>query len=271
MGWVRSGRYCRNLRKYNVMRKTTTSERDVREHVLQPFPGALVVRWPEELVDRLRRVLGVRGGGGVRPEHPVHAFPELDHALRHHVTRTVWELFRPDKCAHVRPGGRRVAHHAAHRWHALATCFAHRLVELVWRHVVADHVSGRRWLVGLSAAETLGHLVGGSLPPNPLEIVRNQQLGYGPGQHLRPIQTTSVRMRVFCGTLGQHLPLGTKGAGVIWTLGIRTAIFKIQILNSARSISCRINAVLKSGFNFYPNKYLISHSFTVIHEFQCKI
>lgn len=136
---------------------------------------------PEERVDHLQRVLRLRGPAGSRvrragrSEPPVHAVPELEHALGHHVARAVLELLRTDERAHVRPRRRRVAHHAAHGRHALAATLAHGLLELVRHDVVADHVARGQLVV---PAEPLGHLIGRGLPPDPLERVRVHQLGH---------------------------------------------------------------------------------------------
>jgi len=144
---------------------------------------------PEERVDRPQRVQGRRGGVSVgRPEPSVHTLAELDQSLRHHVARTVLELVGTDERAHVRPRGRRVAHHAAHGRHALAAGLAHGLVELVRHHVVADHVARRSAAVTSGAVpKPLDHLIGGRLPPDPFERFRVKQLGQRTGQHLRPI------------------------------------------------------------------------------------
>lgn len=157
-----------------------TSEPDVRVHFAQPAARVAVLLGPEELVNGQQRVLrlGHRPRGAARPEPPVHALPELDQALRHHVARAVLELLRPDERAHVRPRGRRFAHHAAHGCHALAASLAQSLVELVRHHVVADHVARGQPAVAAAAAEPRGHLVGRGLPPDPLERVGVHQLGH---------------------------------------------------------------------------------------------
>lgn len=172
-----------------VPRDQRLLERDVRELGLQPFQAVPVVPRREELVDRPR---GVLRAAVARPEPSVHALPELQHALRHHVARAVRELVRPDERAHVRPRRWRVAHHAAHGRHALAARLAHGLMELVRRHVIAYHVPRRRRLTVI-AAEPFGHLVGRRVPPDPLERVRGQQLGHRAGQqHLRPQPQTTT-------------------------------------------------------------------------------
>lgn len=165
------------------------SKPDVREHSLQPSLGVLVVFGPEELVDDLQRVLGFGRGRVRRPEHRVKPLPELQYALRHHVARTVLELFRPYECAHIRPRRRRVTHHAAHGRYALVAALAHRLLELIRHHVVADHVA-RRPIV----AEPRGHLIGRGFSPHPFERVRVHQFGYRTRQHLRPTQTQPARV-----------------------------------------------------------------------------
>lgn len=171
------------------------SEPDVREHVAQIFPGVVVVLGPEEHVDRPQRVPGhcggrVVGSGVGRPEPSVHALAELEHALWHHVARTVLELFGTDECSHVRPRGRRVAHHAAHGRHARAAGLAHGLMELVRHYVVADHVARNRSAVTVpsrAVPELLDHLIGGGFAPDPFERFRVHQFGQRAGQHLRPI------------------------------------------------------------------------------------
>lgn len=174
------------------------SESDVREHGPQLFLGVIVVFGPKERVDHPQRVLrGAvvdrlrrfgRGPSDVRPEPPVDALPELDHALRHHVARAVLELIRAHKRAHDRPRGRRVGHHAAHRRHAHAPRLAQRLLELVWPHVVADHVPRNR-LPFARATKPFGHLVGRGLPPHLLERLRVDQFVQRTWkQHLRARQ-----------------------------------------------------------------------------------
>jgi len=96
----------------------------------------------------------------------------------------VLELLAPDDRAHVRPRGRCVSHHAAHGRHARAAGFTHGLVELVRYYVVADHVarSGAAVVVTSSAdPESLDHLIGGGLPPDPFERFRVYQFGQRTG------------------------------------------------------------------------------------------
>lgn len=168
----------------NVGRKFGYSELDVRVHVAQLFLGILVVFRSEERVNRFRRILD---GVGVHvpgwPEPPVHARPELNHALGHHVARAVLELFWTDERAHVRHRGRSAAHHAAHGRHALVAALAHRLMKLVRHYVVADHVSRQGCLGFVTKPNT--HLFGRGVPPDPIERLRVHQLGQRARQHLR--------------------------------------------------------------------------------------